>query len=316
MSASPDELPACPRCGYDQTGVVQSWRNECPLRMLCSECGLDLDVARVVNPGRFRVAWFFEHAPPGRAGVSAAWRTGLRTVLPWRFWRQSDGVRLDSEFSLRRLLLWLPLLIAPLYALNVLLYLSTAGIMVLGKPPPARPGASWWASVMLNALLTPPGLGHFDVRLSYHAELHLPCHIAAWLCCGILVPAMLMLLSRSRADCRIRARHVLRAAVYGLGVLALWPAYIVWFYLRNMLPLPISLTNSLGLRWDSADWQLATLIGGLSGAAWVACWWYVVIVRTFRLPHARWVWASLMFAYLLLFILLAAAMGGLEHMLM
>ena len=32
----------CPRCGYDQRGMVESWTLQCPLTGECAECGLAL----------------------------------------------------------------------------------------------------------------------------------------------------------------------------------------------------------------------------------------------------------------------------------
>ncbi|MBL9150439.1 MAG: hypothetical protein JNM94_17270 [Phycisphaerae bacterium] len=41
MNASPsDALRRCPRCGYDQAGVIEHWVHECPVDGTCAECGL------------------------------------------------------------------------------------------------------------------------------------------------------------------------------------------------------------------------------------------------------------------------------------
>lgn len=31
--------PRCPRCGYDLSGAVATWKTSCPLEVTCSECG-------------------------------------------------------------------------------------------------------------------------------------------------------------------------------------------------------------------------------------------------------------------------------------
>lgn len=34
--------PKCPKCQYDLSGVVSSWKTACPLEGVCSECGTKL----------------------------------------------------------------------------------------------------------------------------------------------------------------------------------------------------------------------------------------------------------------------------------
>ena len=31
----------CPRCGYDLSGEIATWTEACPVRGLCTECGLE-----------------------------------------------------------------------------------------------------------------------------------------------------------------------------------------------------------------------------------------------------------------------------------
>lgn len=40
MPANPSH---CPYCGYDLRAVYASWKNSCPLRMMCSECGHEFE---------------------------------------------------------------------------------------------------------------------------------------------------------------------------------------------------------------------------------------------------------------------------------
>lgn len=53
----PRHTPRCPRCGYDQSGEVQTWRSACPLHGRCPECGLEFRWryvlhARAIGPTR------------------------------------------------------------------------------------------------------------------------------------------------------------------------------------------------------------------------------------------------------------------------
>lgn len=72
----------CPRCGYHLRGVMETWRDSCPLDGTCSECGLAFDWARVCCPGKFVPLWCIEY----ERGPRAWWGTARRLVLPWVFW--------------------------------------------------------------------------------------------------------------------------------------------------------------------------------------------------------------------------------------
>ncbi len=80
----------CPKCGYDQSGMIDSWTDRCPVRGRCAECGLEFAWADVFYPIRNTVWWYAEHSrsiwemvrrTPGSIG---------RLVLPWKFWGQVD----------------------------------------------------------------------------------------------------------------------------------------------------------------------------------------------------------------------------------
>lgn len=305
MTLDHREPPVCPRCGYDQSGVAAAWTNACPLRQRCSECGLDLDVARVMNPQHYRVAWFFEHVPRRKLGLLSPWRTLCRAVLPWRFWRERDGVRLDSEFSLVRLFLWLPMLVAPVWVLTAVL---SSGRIIIGYDAVSG-GRNLdlrdWATIVANSLLEPLGVGYFDYLYRFQAQGSLPYFIKAWLQCCALMPMMILILSRTRFTCRVRACHVLRASVYGFGHVALWPVYLLAEEISDSVPWPSVLVRATGVPWSYEEWTRAMLLSGLLGVAWFAAWWYVVIVRVFRLRHALGVWLLLMVACVLLFVIMA-----------
>lgn len=87
----------CPRCGYDQRGLVHSWRDVCPLEATCAECGLVYPCAATLLPEKFEPPWCVEYCPaPPLAMVKACAATFMRSLLPWRFWsrlRMSDRIR-------------------------------------------------------------------------------------------------------------------------------------------------------------------------------------------------------------------------------
>lgn len=85
-----ESLPAqrvravCPRCGYDLSGVVESWRESCPLEGVCSECGLGVEWGRVFA-GAEPPAWSCEHAV--RFSVWKLLKTSWRLMWPPAYWR-------------------------------------------------------------------------------------------------------------------------------------------------------------------------------------------------------------------------------------
>ena len=90
----PDTTPACPRCGYDLSGVVSTWRESCPLEGVCSECGLAIRwgelCGAVATP-----PWWYVEAAPGR--LFRRWLlTWVRHLLPSLLWR-----RLNLRMELR-----------------------------------------------------------------------------------------------------------------------------------------------------------------------------------------------------------------------
>lgn len=79
--------PACPRCGYDQSGVVAAWTDRCPLETRCTECGRFFRWAAVLEPGRTTHRWSIEHAYGPRGLLRAAAQTTARAPFPDRYWR-------------------------------------------------------------------------------------------------------------------------------------------------------------------------------------------------------------------------------------
>src|SRR5688500_9379942 len=78
----------CPRCGYDQRGVIAAWSGECPLHGTCAECGLEFAWAELLNPKLFVPDWCVESQKGLAALPVRAVRTLTRTITPWRMWRE------------------------------------------------------------------------------------------------------------------------------------------------------------------------------------------------------------------------------------
>jgi len=102
----------CPRCGYDQRGVVATWTETCPLSGICTECGLDINWSEVLCPEKYEPHWCIEFEPRRSRLPLAVIRTMVRSCRPWRFWtrlRMSNPIRWPRLFAYL-LLMTLPLL--------------------------------------------------------------------------------------------------------------------------------------------------------------------------------------------------------------
>lgn len=102
------DRPICPKCGYDQTGEIATWDTQCPIRGICTECGLGFNWSIVMRPELGQVPWYVEHARGARQFVQRSLRTPFHLILPHRFWKQLDPTK---PISITRLTLWLILML-------------------------------------------------------------------------------------------------------------------------------------------------------------------------------------------------------------
>ncbi len=321
-SGSPP-LPRCPRCGYDLSGAAKALglatlvdanpprdeggaglRPQPPAPTItCSECGLATPWIDVLDPARGDIPWLYEHTFRKRIGLGRAWHTLLRSLVPWRFWH---SVGLSSRLSVARLLLYLPALIVPLHVLRsgatfARRWQFVSGVRFFGTTDSAYYLAGSFPLPFFE--FGPTGAGGWFVSAP-----SIEYTFVAPLAAGLLMPVMLLILSRTRATARIRRAHILRAGVYGLAWLPLW-------YLLGTLVIvsraieecatsrPLGGTSGRMLFGYTIS-QTAPVAFGLC-MAWFAAWWWCVVSIGFRLPRAGRVWATLMTACLLLALLAA-----------
>ncbi|MGI9015388.1 MAG: hypothetical protein ACR2GY_14240 [Phycisphaerales bacterium] len=112
------EHPACPRCGYDQRGVVSTWTQACPVRGTCAECGLEFEWSRVLNRARYEPQWCIEFSP-GKSPVrilQSFCTTAWRSFHPWTFWQ---SISMEHRIRWRRLVMYVAILILPFVLLYV-----------------------------------------------------------------------------------------------------------------------------------------------------------------------------------------------------
>jgi hypothetical protein len=109
----------CPRCGYDQRGVLATWIEQCPMEATCAECGLKFAWCELLNPDLFPPKWCVEAK---RSWWGFPWqtvRTTMRLFWPALVWRR---VQMFHETRWRRLCAFLCLW---MLVLAVLLMFST-----------------------------------------------------------------------------------------------------------------------------------------------------------------------------------------------
>jgi len=227
------DRPICPKCGYDQSGIIDSWVDSCPINGSCAECGLGFAWRDVFDPVRNDLHWYAEHTQSLWGIIARTPGTLMRLVLPWYYWR-SIGV--EARISLRVLTLWLIVLAIGLHLLMSIPYgmgtwhnqarfygslsnlYQNAGIKGLSK-------------VLIDGVGWPFVQTHIDYRgPSYIFEFPMMNRVVARQAFSPLLPlfgmslvwAMIMLLvPTTRCHARIRAAHVCRAALVSVFALLL-----------------------------------------------------------------------------------------------
>lgn len=82
-----EHIPICPKCGYDQSGIISTWEDQCPMQGRCSECGLEFEWADVFDPGRVLLPWYIEHTTSKRTMCRRIPSTLWMMFIPYRFWK-------------------------------------------------------------------------------------------------------------------------------------------------------------------------------------------------------------------------------------
>lgn len=130
--------PACPRCGYDQSGAVAAWVEACPVKGLCTECGARFRWSSVLAPRVDPYPWFFEHAGrwtwPLRVPGTAA-----RCLVPVSYWRAgARGPVRWGRLAAAWLIWWV--------AVRAFTSATLAPLVVVWASMPSW-GTGWWGTV-------------------------------------------------------------------------------------------------------------------------------------------------------------------------
>lgn len=272
----------CPRCGYDLSGLIASWTDSCPLTGVCSECGLNVRYAEVLNPALTVPPWSYEHA--GARLLRRLASTCARSCRPLRFW---SALRLEHPHRPGRLL-------AALAALFLLTHLASnvllSGTELVRYADVALAGApkDWVRPALL--FLWPYHFLTFPGRPATGIEFDPWC--ALLLLWAALAPAFVLVLPQTLRMCRIRRGHLLRVLVFTLPVpiliTLLWYAVSAWCHAQHRrTPLAPWRINAARALMDQSPCI------ALLALAWMALCWWAVTTRYLRLPRPTMVAAAI-----------------------
>ncbi|UCD76646.1 MAG: hypothetical protein JSV91_06915 [Phycisphaerales bacterium] len=296
----------CPRCGYDQRGIMATWKDACPLQTTCSECGLRIEWREVLNPLLSSPKWCVETRPPRIVTPRRIIATFLRTFWPWAFWSR---LRMEHPVQDRRIAAYLVVLYVFLYlafavangAVAMRSWQSTLTSINQRRNPPTTAGTPP-LTIGIHAALLPFSNKSAGSVVVFRTTLNAPtplemqdyCWSAfhkgmAWMLfgqitCGLAFAALPI--SRRRA--KVRWRHVFRVTAYGLALVL--PAAFLGILDRGLNSPYWATPDSMG--------EIAIIMNRIASALlplMVFLWWLIAIRRYLRMEHAWAVSLSVLF---------------------
>jgi hypothetical protein len=288
--SSNSERPQCPRCGYDQTGLIESWKDSCPLLATCAECGYGFDPADALDPTRKRLPWLHEHAKHWWS-VRSAIKTLLMLLWPPVFWKR---VRPEHEVRVGRvvgLLLWPYALLAMGFLVLFFAEHITAGRVWMWRRPTPLP---WGQSISDGfksfgvSLVDGRALGSLAERLALDVSLFLLAIF--WL----PVAGAFLAVPSEWSGSRLTRKHLIRLLGYaaiplGLAsiVAGVWALGLGSYQLVYYMQSPQA-QQVWARPWQisSPDW-LAPIALGLLLLVWSPLYWFSAIRWGYSLPSTR-----------------------------
>jgi hypothetical protein len=291
-------LVRCPRCGYDQRGVLATWSESCPLEGVCSECGLALSWSEVLQPEKYEPIWCVEFAKGSIFRVlRAAAVTAITSLWPWRLFTQ---LKMSHPIRWRRLILYvLFLLTLPLAMYMVeqsivairVRWMVGQEVQVVNHSYLAAIVEAVFAPVSRNSLGTctdrwgmttpyPPPAGLHSALLGFRSAMResIEIMLAGWVVgttMWLLMPASLVLLPISRRRAKVRWAHIGRVLMYAAIIPMLVAAACVGAFAIGMV----------GDDWQDLAVVAAVLIAWPGYWLLNVAWWWAAIGRYLRIPH-------------------------------
>lgn len=283
--AKPTPTCACPRCGYDLSGVVDSWTEQCPVQGVCSECGLEFGWKFVLNE-TFRTDPLFVETATLR--LRSAWFvTSVRALNPRRFWK---WVKMEYRFRPARIAWCVAAWSAAFWLIGsiVLMAANLGAFHAFGALAP-----QWWGwsagtskEVVIFALW--PDAYGWEVAPFFFIQT------AAFTLWMTLMPLMYLILGDTLAKAKARWFHVARIAGYQfIAVIPYWLGTILvsqieqWVEtiqnrLVNPSPLAFMLLNTAAPIFVVIAHLTALIVPPL----WIAGWWGLASRHYLRIRHA------------------------------
>ncbi len=274
--------PICPKCGYDQTGEIATWKTNCPVQGTCSECGLEFDWLIIFEPTRLRLAWYAEHARSLAQLIQRTPSTIARLVLPSKFWKR---VHPAAHVNLKALVLWFVLL-----ATTTHLMVCTYNAVKYYLRIKANNGWDWnrfttngfysYTELAFNSVFRgifgmytptdPNGITHVSIHwISWTSFSNTYLRsTAASLGINLMWLLVLLVIPTTRRLAQIRTAHVVRAFVLSslgtllaleLSLLLMRPGSYYWYMRYEYLDR--SLSSTLIALWQLVFWPSAIIWG-------------------------------------------------------
>ncbi len=179
--------------------MVETWTRSCPVTGRCSECGLEIRWALVLDPELAQAPQYVE----SRRGLRLkdVRTTALRALLPWRFWR---WVPIEQPIIVPRLARGVVLASGAWHVLVVVVVIA-GNVAAAGLARMTYGFVDWYGNAL--AALWP---GH-SVRYMHTSELW--GYFALLASLPALVPCLYLLVPTTLARARIRLVHLARIGV-------------------------------------------------------------------------------------------------------
>ena len=296
--------PHCPRCDYDLQGQLATWHPQgptaddahCPTDGLCSECGLSFEWRFAMHPELAGVAWFVECQKNKRTRLSVPLTT-IRAWLAPLFWRR---IKLETPFKPHRTawwLLWTTLLLPALIfiftfyasatynALNPPITFTIVGGVATPTTPPIPANAEDFFDAVYRT--------SSDLLYQVVPEINDITNLSrtrSWILAAFIsfmgFPLMLFLFPFTRAQSKVRKRHIFRAAAYSLAPIPLIflstaislvpPTKLMMWFPRG----PIYSLATFNFLSSSAP---ALRFEWIIALAWFFLWWLCALKIGFRM---------------------------------
>ncbi len=268
----------CPRCGYDLSGAVETWTDQCPVEGVCPECGLNYPWRKVLNAD-FRVDPLFCETATTHL-MRALFTTPLRALRPWSFWR---WVKMEYRFRLARVATALAVWFAAVWALQFVAFLAASWL--IQRRIPGGAGLSWNNRPILAHAAYP---GFFGYAQTYSENYTAMIALAAWMA---LTGVMYLIMGTTLARAKASTHHIVRITGYQYVALAFaWLAtqyalnadvwYVMLYTMYTPNPYQIS-SPAIELVLRSRALVLQASVFAIP--AWLALYWGFACSRYLRI---------------------------------